>query len=225
MFFSADALYSKTERAVMNLGAVRREYKGDSIKDLPADPCKGAQLWLEQALKTEVEATAFSLATYDAAGEISVRVVLAKSITEAGITFYTNGHSLKGRQLAVQPVAAGVFFWPQLHRQLRFEGKVTRVSDAEADAYFASRPHESQVASSISRQSTPLDTYDSLVKRFEAARAEFAGKKVPRPPHWGGYLIALERVEFWQGQPNRLHQRLLYTQKPDGTYERTWLEP
>lgn len=209
----------------MNLGAVRSEYKGDSIKDLPADPHKGAQLWLEQALKTEAEATAFSLATHDAAGELSVRVVLAKSITSAGVTFYTNGLSLKGRQLEEKPVAAGVFFWPASHRQLRFEGKVTKVSDAEADEYFASRPHDSQVASAISRQSTPLDSYDSLLRRFEAARAEYAGRKVPRPAHWGGYQIAFEKVEFWQGQPSRLHQRLLYTQKSDGTYERIWLEP
>jgi pyridoxamine 5'-phosphate oxidase len=204
---------------------VRSEYKGDSIKDLPADPHKGAQLWLEQALKTEAEATAFSLATHDAAGELSVRVVLAKSITSAGVTFYTNGLSLKGRQLEEKPVAAGVFFWPASHRQLRFEGKVTKVSDAEADEYFASRPHDSQVASAISRQSTPLDSYDSLLRRFEAARAEYAGRKVPRPAHWGGYQIAFEKVEFWQGQPSRLHQRLLYTQKSDGTYERIWLEP
>jgi pyridoxamine 5'-phosphate oxidase len=225
MFFSADALYSKSERVIMNLGAVRSEYKGDSIKDLPADPIAAAELWLEQALKTEAEPTAFALATHDSAGGLSVRIVLAKDISKAGVTFFTNSLSLKGRQLAQQPFAAGVFFWPAAHRQLRFEGKVTKISDAEADEYFASRPHNSQVASAISRQSTPLDSYDSLLRRFEAARAEYAGKKVPRPAHWCGYQIALEKVEFWQGQPSRLHQRLLYTQKSDGTYERTWLEP
>lgn len=209
----------------MNLGAVRSEYKGDGIENLPADPHRGAEIWLEAALKTEAEATAFSLATHATDGSISVRVVLAKSIDAAGVTFYTNGLSLKGEQLEKNPVAAGVFFWPKMHRQLRFEGAVTRVSDAEADLYFASRPHESQVASAVSRQSTPLDKYSALQQRFEAARAEFAGKHVPRPPHWGGFTVALERVEFWQGQPSRLHQRILYTRQADGTYARTWLEP
>lgn len=209
----------------MNLGAVRSDYKGDSIEDLPGDPHRGAEIWLETALKSETEATAFSLATHAADGRISVRVVLAKSIDAAGVTFYTNGLSLKGEQLEKSPVAAGVFFWPKMHRQLRFEGPVTRVSDAEADAYFASRPHESQVASSVSRQSTPLEKYSLLQQRFEAARAEFAGKHVPRPAHWGGFTVALERVEFWQGQPSRLHQRILYTLQADGSYSRTWLEP
>ncbi|MFO1472769.1 MAG: pyridoxamine 5'-phosphate oxidase [Turneriella sp.] len=209
----------------MNLGAVRSEYKGDSIEALPGDPHRGAEIWLEAALKNETEATAFSLATHAADGRISVRVVLAKSINAAGVTFYTNGLSLKGGQLEQNPVAAGVFFWPKMHRQLRFEGPVTRVSDAEADEYFASRPHESQVASSVSRQSTPLEKYSLLQQRFEAARAEFAGKHVPRPAHWGGFTVAFERVEFWQGQPSRLHQRILYTRQADGSYSRIWLEP
>lgn len=209
----------------MKLASIRSEYDGDSIESLPADPHLGAELWLEHALKVEAEATAFSLATTDAAGRLSVRVVLAKAIDAGGVTFYTNGKSLKGLQLDQVPVAAGVFFWPTQHRQIRFEGAVTRVSDAEADAYFASRPHASQVASAVSNQSVGLAHYNELQARFEKALAEYAGLPVPRPPHWGGYTIAFERVEFWQGQRSRLHQRLHYERQGDGSYTRTWLEP
>ncbi len=187
-------------------------------------PHRGIELWLEEALKVEHDATAFSLATH--AGEaISVRVVLAKNISQAGLTFYTNGASLKGNQLAQSQAAAGVFFWPTLHRQVRFEGKVSQVAAAEADAYFASRPHESQVAAAVSAQSKPVESYNQLRIRFEEAKKSFAGKAIPRPEHWGGYLVTFDSVEFWQGQPNRLHQRLLYTRSTDGTYGRVWLQP
>lgn len=209
----------------MKLSEIRSEYRGDSIASLPADPHRAAELWFEEALKNETEATAFSLATYGAQERLSVRVVLAKAIGPSGVTFYTNGQSLKGVQLAEKAGAAGVFFWPKQHRQIRFEGPVTRTSATEADEYFASRPHESQVASAISNQSAPLAHYTELKTRFESALANFAGLKVPRPPHWGGYTIGFDRVEFWQGQPSRLHERLLYELQNDGTYKRGWLEP
>lgn len=209
----------------MKLASIRSEYNGESIEALPADPHVGAEIWLEHALKVEAEATAFSLATADSARRLSVRVVLAKAIDARGVTFYTNGNSLKGLQLESQPVAAGVFFWPKQHRQIRFEGRTTRVTDAEADEYFASRPHASQVAAAVSNQSTELAHYTELQARFEKALADFAGLPVPRPPHWGGYTIAFERVEFWQGQPSRLHQRILFERQKDGSYKRSWLEP
>jgi pyridoxamine 5'-phosphate oxidase len=207
----------------MDLAAIRSDYTGKDISYLPIEPHRGIELWLEEALKVEHEATAFSLATH-AGNALSVRVVLAKNISQAGLTFYTNGASLKGDQLAESHAAAGVFFWPNLHRQVRFEGKVSPVSVADADAYFASRPHESQVAAMVSQQSKPIESYDKLRDEFEQAKKDFAGKAIPRPTHWGGYLITFERVEFWQGQPNRLHQRLLYTRTADA-YERVWLQP
>jgi pyridoxamine 5'-phosphate oxidase len=208
----------------MDLGAIRSDYTGNSIASLPLEPHRGIELWLEQALKTEEEATAFSLATHGDAG-LSVRVVLAKKISQAGVVFYTNGLSLKGKQLDRSAVAAGVFFWPKLQRQLRFEGKVSRVAEQDADAYFASRPRESQIAAAVSRQSEPIESYEKLQADFQKAKTDFGDREIPRPPHWGGYLITLERVEFWQGQRSRLHQRLLYERGADAIYTRQWLQP
>lgn len=207
----------------MDLAAIRTDYRGDDISTLPAEPHRGIELWLAEALQAEKDATAFSLATRRQ-DQISVRVVLAKDISAAGLTFYTNGASLKGNQIADTPSVAGVFFWPNLHRQVRFEGSVTPVAAAVADAYFASRPWESQVAAAVSQQSRPVASYDKLRADFEQAKKDFTGRAVPRPATWGGYLVSFEKVEFWQGQPNRLHQRLLYTRK-GSAYERIWLQP
>ena len=208
----------------MDLAAIRSDYEGKDISNLPAEPHRGIELWLAEALPVEHEATAFSLATHAAASP-SVRVVLAKNVAKEGVTFYTNGLSLKGGQLAANPIAAGVFFWPKLQRQVRFEGKVTPVSAADADEYFASRPRASQIAAVVSKQSEPIESYTRLHETFEKATRDFAEGAIPRPQHWGGYLISLERVEFWQGQRSRLHQRLLYTRSGDGTYSRVWLQP
>lgn len=208
----------------MDLKAIRNDYSGDDISYLPDEPHRAIELWLAEALRTEDEATAFSLATH-AADDISVRVVLAKNVSEGGLTFYTNGSSLKGKQLAKNSSAAGVFFWVKSHRQIRFEGRVSPLSASDADEYFGSRPHESQVAAMVSRQSESIESYQKLKVAFEKAKADFAGKAIPRPPQWGGYLITFEKVEFWQGQPNRLHQRLLYLRQSDGMYKREWLQP
>ncbi|MBV6492315.1 MAG: Pyridoxine/pyridoxamine 5'-phosphate oxidase [Turneriella sp.] len=200
------------------------EYTGDDIASLPREPFRAFEIWLSEAMKTEDDATAFALATHTS-DRVSVRMVLAKDLSADGITFYTNGDSIKGEQLNATHIAAGVFFWPKLHRQLRFEGAVTLLSIDDAEEYFASRPHDSRVASYISAQSRPVESYQKLHTDFENAKRVLELLPVPRPPKWQGYRIALERIEFWQGQPNRLHQRLFYAREKNGEYSRTWLQP
>lgn len=209
----------------MDISQIRNDYRAEPITNLPGEPHVALEHWLNEALKSEAEATAFSLATAGEKQGLSVRVVLAKAISAEGVTFFTNGLSLKGRQLREQPRAAGVFFWPGLMRQVRFEGKTTRVPDAEADQYFATRPRESQIAAAASAQSEPLGSYEILREKYTVLEKELAGKEVKRPEHWGGYIIALERVEFWQGQPNRLHQRLVFEKTEKQGYRQTWLQP
>lgn len=209
----------------MDISQIRNDYQAEPITNLPKEPHVALEHWLSEALRTEAEATAFSLATAGDLQAVSVRVVLAKAITAEGITFFTNGLSLKGRQLKERAVAAGVFFWPSLMRQVRFEGKPTRVPDAEADQYFATRPRESQIAAAASAQSEPVASYEILLEKYAVLEKELAGKEVKRPAHWGGYIISLERVEFWQGQPNRLHQRLVFEKTDKWGYRQTWLQP
>jgi pyridoxamine 5'-phosphate oxidase len=209
----------------MNLNEIRTDYSGKSIVDLPPEPHRGMELWLSEALNAEVEATAFSLATCDKAAGPSVRIVLAKSISVEGVVFYSNGNSEKGRDMAENARAAGVFFWPNLQRQLRFEGAITRVAAPEADAYFSSRPRASQIAAHISAQSQPIASYEELIQKFDHEQVRLDGRDVERPPAWGGFLVSLQKVEFWQGQRSRLHQRLVYERQENGTYVRGWLQP
>lgn len=209
----------------MDLTSIHNDYDGESIENFPAEPFLAVEKWMEQALKTEQEPTAFSLATHDLKGNISVRVVLAKEVTIEGVTFFTHGLSHKSREIQETKNAAGVFFWPASKRQLRFEGKVTAISAHDSDAYFHSRPHLSQVAGLVSRQSSVVASYQELNRRFENESHILKDKVVSRPKDWGGFTVAFDKIEFWQGKPNRLHQRLLYTKLEDGSYRREWLEP
>ena len=166
---------------------------------------------LERAMQTDLpEPTAMTLATTDEAGRPSARAVLLKGVDEQGFVFYTNTRSRKGRHLAARPRAALCFFWQPLKEQVLVEGDVAAVSDAEADVYWATRPRDSQVGAWASQQSEPLENRELLLERAKRYRQMYAGKDVPRPPHWSGYRLLADRIEFWTAGDARLHHRTCY---------------
>ena len=190
------------------------------------DPFQLFERWFAEAKASETnDPEAMALATADAAGNPSVRMVLLKGHGASGFVFYTNEQSDKGRDLAANPSAALLFHWKSLRRQVRIEGPVERVSDSNADTYFASRSRDSQLGAWASDQSRPLDRRDTFEARFEELKREYEGRDVARAPHWGGYRLTPRRFEFWQDRPHRLHERRLFLARPGGGWDEGLLYP
>ncbi len=191
-----------------------------------ADPLELFQRWLKQAELSEPnDANAMALATTTAQAMPSVRMVLLKGLDARGFVFYTNKQSRKGEELAAGRRAALLFHWKTLRRQVRVEGPVEDVSDAEADAYFASRSRASRLGAVASDQSRPLSGRDELDARLAEAEARFPGEEVPRPPHWSGYRVLPDIIEFWQDMPHRLHDRLVYRRESERRWQTSRLFP
>ena len=176
------------------------------------DPLAEFSLWFEEAIAAQIPlANAMTLATVSPTGKPSLRVVLLKQADETGFIFFTNYESRKGRELSSNPHAALNFFWPELERQVRIEGTISRVSEKECDEYFASRPRGSQIGAWASHQSELLSSRKELEEIVDRFELQFNDKPIPRPPNWGGYRLRPESIEFWQGRANRLHDRIIYT--------------
>ncbi|MEK0435001.1 MAG: hypothetical protein RL369_1050 [Pseudomonadota bacterium] len=211
----------------ISIADLRRDYSQATLSEneVDSDPLKQFARWFQQALETEVpEPNAMGLATVDSHGRPSLRIVLLKDFDARGFTFYTNYESRKGEQLLLNPHAALSFHWHDLERQIRIEGAVERVAAEESDAYFGIRPLKSRIGAIASAQSRPIDSREQLEQQFNQAETQF-GQQPPRPAHWGGYRLAPNWIEFWQGRRSRLHDRIAYQRNEDGSWLRQRLQP
>jgi len=214
----------------MKIADIRREYSLAGLRraDLDANPVAQFQKWFEQAAKVfaqkEIDVHAATLATADRNGKPSARIILLKGLDERGFIFFTNYGSRKGRELADNPNAALTFYWAELERQICIAGVVEKISREESENYFKSRPRGSRLAALASNQSDVVADRAALEKKWSELSEKFPDD-VPLPPHWGGYVLRPERIEFWQGRPSRLHDRFSYTWQADGSWKIERLAP
>ena len=215
----------------MSIEQMRREYVRGGLDEheVDPDPVVQFQRWFAEAQQPDLpawlEVNAVTLATADAHGRVTSRTVLLKGIDQGRFHFYTNYHSAKGRQLAENPHVAICAFWPHLERQVRIDGAVERLDRGRSEAYFHSRPRDSQLGAHVSEQSAEVPGREQLEKRLEQLRREYEGRDVPCPEHWGGYSVTPHQMEFWQGRAGRLHDRIAYRRGDAGTWRIVRLSP
>jgi len=213
---------------VQSIADLRREYTLAGLRraDLETDPMAQFAKWFQQALKANLaEPNAMTFATADREGRPSARIVLLKGVDERGFTFFTNYESRKGRELVENPNAALVLFWAELERQVCITGIVGKISREESAKYFNMRPKGSRLAAWVSSQSEPIAGRTVLENRLKELQAKYPGEEVPLPPYWGGYCLAPAQIEFWQGRPNRLHDRFQYVKQADNHWQIERLSP
>ncbi len=211
-----------------DIASIRKNYsqKKLSEKKAAADPLKQFAKWWKQAVASKIEeVNAMTLATASSDGVPSARIVLLKDVSEKGFSFFTNYNSFKGQQLAENPKACLVFFWKELERQVRITGLIEKLPDEASDAYFTSRPHGSQLGAIASPQSQVIKNREWLDEHYKELKKQLKEKTIQRPSHWGGYLVKPVIVEFWQGRPSRLHDRLQYTLDEKGNWKIERLAP
>lgn len=207
---------------------IRKTYSKKKLVEEKAKPDAIAQFtkWWEQAIEADIdEINAMTLATASIDGVPSARIVLLKEYNENGFVFFTNYNSFKGKELMENPKACLVFFWKELERQVRITGLVSKIDSKESEEYFHSRPHESQVGATVSPQSQVIASRDWLEQEYKTSLDLFKGREVPKPEHWGGYIVKPVMIEFWQGRPGRLHDRLQYSLREDGQWKIERLAP
>jgi pyridoxamine 5'-phosphate oxidase len=207
-----------------DLADLRRDYRSRPLRrsELDPDPFTQFDRWFSDATRAQaLDPNAMSIATVAADGQPSLRTVLLKFFDQSGFVFYTNLGSRKAREIATNPKVALLFFWPEMHRQVKIRGTATRTTAAESLGYFMRRPRDSQLGAWVSEQSRPIASRALLEQQFAEMRERFAAGEVPLPSFWGGYRVRAEAIEFWQGQESRLHDRFLYTRaEPVWTIER-----